>query len=189
MMSKLFDKKFVNFMWEDWLDGKECFYSDTIAELRIDVGRGIPKNAVKGSADSRYPFCVDDSRNYRFCYYDPLYDFKRAYYVDGKIIQYHDKSNWKWYDIQGEPKWECGPEEYRIKPDNKFATHRELAEWLAKGHGQYMFTNSVMYHGSFIYEDSHDNVPLPDDIRVRKWGDNEWYEPTQEYMFGGECNE
>lgn len=61
------------------------------------------------------------------------------------------------------------------------ATNRELAKWLVLGNGQYKVS------GGRIWTEHHYDIGQDDDacsnfIKVRKWGDKEWHEPTLEYI-------
>ena len=62
------------------------------------------------------------------------------------------------------------------------ATNRELAKWLVLGNGQYK-VNGV----SKLWTEHHYDIGQDDDscskfIKVRKWCDKEWHEPTREYL-------
>ena len=61
------------------------------------------------------------------------------------------------------------------------ATNRELAKWLVLGNGQYQGS------GGWIWTEHHYDIGQDDDacsncIKVRKWCDKEWHEPTREYL-------
>ena len=61
------------------------------------------------------------------------------------------------------------------------ATNRELAKWLVLGNGQYQVS------GCRIWTEHHYDIGQDDDacskfIKVRKWCDKEWHEPTREYL-------
>ena len=61
------------------------------------------------------------------------------------------------------------------------ATNRELAKWIVLGNGQYKVS------GGRIWTEHHYDIGQDDDacsnfIKVRKWCDNEWHEPTLEYL-------
>ena len=61
------------------------------------------------------------------------------------------------------------------------ATNRELAKWLVLGNGQYKVS------GGRIWTEHHYDIGQDDDacsnfIKVRKWCDKEWHEPTREYL-------
>ena len=64
---------------------------------------------------------------------------------------------------------------------SELATNRELAKWLVLGNGQYQVS------GGRIWTEHHYDIGQDDDacsnfIKVRKWGDKEWHEPTREYL-------
>ena len=68
------------------------------------------------------------------------------------------------------------------------ATNRELARWLAQGNGEYkeIITGHDCCMTYFYYSDRGRSVELPKGMKVRKWSDTEWHEPTVEYLFGGD---
>ena len=68
-------------------------------------------------------------------------------------------------------------------PKPRRATNRELSKWLAKGHGEY--TNTLCCSTSYItYEYFLDSAEseVSENILVRRWDDNDWHEPTVDYM-------
>ena len=64
------------------------------------------------------------------------------------------------------------------------ATHRELSRWLAQGNGEYkeIITDHDCCMTYFYYSDRGRSVELPKGIKVRKWSDTEWHEPTVDYL-------
>lgn len=113
---ELFNKKFVYFMWDDELKGKECFYDDNIEGLRDTVNKN--KTDFKGCLGpntSDYPFRpvlgTKTCCSWRFAYYDPNYECKVAY-SEGKKIQHRRKGEKDWYEST--PAWDPRYE-YRIK--------------------------------------------------------------------------
>ena len=72
-------------------------------------------------------------------------------------------------------------EKQPTEEEDKYApmTNQQLAEWLAKGNGQYRFRDESA-EGSFwtVYEDEEDLAV--DDIFIRPWGTDEWVKPTVE---------
>lgn len=72
-------------------------------------------------------------------------------------------------------------------PKPRRATNRELARWLAQGNGEHkeIITDHECCMTYFYYSDRGRNVELPKGIKVRKWSDTEWHEPTVDYLFGG----
>ena len=93
---KLFDKQFVYFDWEDSLKGKHCFTADSINDLKQAVNLCDDRmyGEVSESANCDYPFHVKGTHcDLVFAYYDPLYEFKRAY-AEGKKIQFMCGGRW-----------------------------------------------------------------------------------------------
>ena len=113
---KLFDKRFVYFMWDDGLKGKEGFFADSIDVLNYNIEDCDDNRLGKVSFSNRddFPFYVYGGL-YRFFYYDPNYEVKRAYYKEGKQIQVAYKGANNWVDCD-EPEWVDGCQ-FRIKPD------------------------------------------------------------------------
>lgn len=114
---ELFDKRFVYFMWDDELRGKECFYDDDIEGLQQSVNDNNENfKGVLEPDSSAYPFRPVLSGtacfSWKFAYYDPNYECKVAY-NEGKQIQHREKGTHAWSD--GTPAWD-GRYEYRIKP-------------------------------------------------------------------------
>ena len=80
------------------------------------------------------------------------------------------------------------------EPKSRRVTNRELSKWLAKGHGECMNSNSDSYSyddlskanlasSTYTYSGiSEANKKVPFYVRVRKWDDDEWHEPTVDYM-------
>lgn len=58
-------------------------------------------------------------------------------------------------------------------------TNRQLAEWLAKKNGErtYADENSSIFI-YWTYSKDEENKAVPDDIRIRYWGSDEWVVPT-----------
>lgn len=63
------------------------------------------------------------------------------------------------------------------EPKPKPVTYRELARWLAEGHGEVKGTNYVCTNLSYAI-----NCDIPKIFSVRKWDDTEWHKPTREYL-------
>jgi hypothetical protein len=75
-------------------------------------------------------------------------------------------------------------------PKPRRATNRELARWLAQGNGELCNENdhSVLTTYSYEYDvdnpQNYDNDEVWYTLKVRKWSDTEWHEPTVDYLFG-----
>lgn len=65
---------------------------------------------------------------------------------------------------------------------SELATNRELAKWLAHGSGQYKVSGGIRIWTDHPYDIGQDDDACSTFIKVRKWGDNEWHEPTLEYL-------
>ena len=118
---KLFDKRFVHFMWDDELKGKKVFLSNDIDNLRgiVEKGTECDLHSVISSGDESAPF---ESANgvfvWQFAYYDPNYEVKKAF-NEGKTIQFKF-INGVWEDILCEENLIQAIEEniaVRVKPE------------------------------------------------------------------------
>ena len=83
------------------------------------------------------------------------------------------------------------------KPKPRRATNRELSKWLAKGHGEYIYQVDLANY-TYTYDDmskvniasntyTYDGISgekneVPSYVKVRKWEDADWHEPTVDYM-------
>ena len=62
-------------------------------------------------------------------------------------------------------------------PETHLVTNRELSKWLAKGRGE--CRNQIgLVSNYYVYDEMESDLPVPNSVRVRRWGDNEWHEPT-----------
>lgn len=62
------------------------------------------------------------------------------------------------------------------------ATNRELAKWLVLGNGQYRVSGGIRIWTEHPYDIGQDDDACSKFIKVRKWDDKEWHEPTLEYL-------
>lgn len=93
----------------EMVEGFEPDYTELIAKAEAFFGK------VRNSSRGAFPFTLNGSDgDYRFFYYDPNYECKRAY-AEGKQIQHVSYSN-DWIDCKGEPDWE-NESNFRIKPE------------------------------------------------------------------------
>jgi len=115
---ELYDKKFVYFDWDDKLEGKKGFVAQNIASLKGQVNN-IPKCMVtlSKSDDDVCPFTYfcdgEITCDYVFAYYDPYYEFRKAY-IEGKQLQFKNHEG-DWEDVDGAPLFTN--DEYRVKPE------------------------------------------------------------------------
>ena len=69
------------------------------------------------------------------------------------------------------------------KPKPRRATNRELAKWLAQGKGLYRLDCLPDNWGSdMTLKKDTCECPVTENIQIRKWDDEEWHEPTADYM-------
>ena len=106
---ELYNKEFVYFDWDDKLEGKKGFFGDSINHIKLNVKDNrtmwfweISSNLTR---NTDYPFrFIDESGNshcFRFCYYDPYYEYRKAY-LEGKQLQFKSSCG-NWEDVDGEP--------------------------------------------------------------------------------------
>ena len=185
-----FEDKFVHFRWSDELKGKQVFYADDICYLERDVISNSHRYVIVSEGLQLQPFVVkhDDGivRPWRFVYYDPNYETKLAYEQGEKIECKRKGDAWEDWDYTPAPAW-LDDHEYRImqKEENP-VTNRELARWLAQGNGEYtekgIRDTSINCYANFDYPSLFQDDPIPDSFLIRKWDDEEWHEPTREYL-------
>lgn len=77
-IGELFDEKFVKNGWDDNLAGKNCFYADSVSELKKIVEDGSFKPVYVTLAPDGHGVATDEGATYDFAYYDPDYGRKAA---------------------------------------------------------------------------------------------------------------
>lgn len=118
---KLFDEKFVHFMWDDKLAEKRVFAADAIGYLMKSVEEGDESDLweVEYSGRLSFPFHKIGGSDVNFVYYDPNYSIKKAF-NEGKTIQYQLVGEVDWRDVGDEEMFKQYIEEgrtFRIKPE------------------------------------------------------------------------
>jgi hypothetical protein len=71
-------------------------------------------------------------------------------------------------------------------PKPRRATWLEVARWCATGNGLVYDTYRYKIDTGIMFKPSNESEPIMDEIKVRKWEDDEWHEPTVDYLFGGD---
>ena len=120
---ELYDKKYVYFDWDKELEGKKGFFGDSINHIKQNIRDNrimwFGEICHNVNTNTDYPFAfIDESGNshcFRFCYYDPYYEFRKAY-LEEKQIQYKAVDTGEWCDCFGYPSF-FPNSEYRIKPE------------------------------------------------------------------------
>ena len=184
----LFDKKYVYCMWDDALEGKKGFVADSINDLQQFVRTNSTHYEAEvedDGGDMAYPFKSSEGVYYRFFYYDPNYAVKLAFAKGAKIQYRHRELSLtdSWRDIDN-PTW-SDTMEYRIKKQ-VFMTYRQLAEWLARGHGEAVSEEYVGNVSNIIYPEDKKDEEVASNYRIRYWSSNEWIEPRIE-VYQGDC--
>lgn len=94
--------------------------------------------------------------------------------------------DWPARAISDDGRFEARCYKYCAKiPKPRRATHRELSKWLAQGNGEVTEgdTNSFPFcETSLDYDSGKSDKPCGYPISIRKWDDDEWHEPTTDYM-------
>lgn len=178
--SELFDEFFIFRDWDDLLEGKSVFVGDSIVSLTNNFVEG-KFTLVRSSGDFDNPFYAESigfGCNFRYVYYDPLLEFKRAR-ADGKVVEFLDDG--EWHEVPADDELIFEPYLYRIRPEFIVVSNRELAHWLAKGYGEYCLGNDVV-SSLYIYTKDKADDPVPPQLRVRLWCCIEWSLPTRRYL-------
>ena len=134
MGKTIFDPKFVHFMWDDSLKGKEGFAADNIKALQRSVEENNTdwRCMVNGFGSDGYPFATTiASSEFKFFYYDPLYIFKVAW-KKGRAVQYMTTINVKngWADVTEDWAWDINHDtQYRIKPERDLRPFKDMQEF------------------------------------------------------------
>lgn len=79
--------------------------------------------------------------------------------------------------------FEIGPGRWYLlhpyeEPPKKRMTFRQLAEWLAKGHGEYSRDTYDSAYAEYSYSKGKENDEVDRRIIIRPWDSEEWVEPT-----------
>lgn len=182
---ELFDKQYIYFEWDDKLNNAEAFAADELITLKERVENGEYHELckiTKNQESDNFPFRdVTSDIMYEYVYYDPLYVYKYAYYKEGKTIEWYDEDKDKWIPITVEPLWGDDNIKYRIQEEqDSLCTYRQLAEWLAKGNGEFFYGGDA--HTNLSYPIEKADVCLDKPYMIRKWNDKEWNDPFLSYM-------
>lgn len=78
----------------------------------------------------------------------------------------------------------CVNNSYRCcaEPKPRRATSLELVKWLAQGNGQFTHVKAEGAWTELEIVKGDEGKPCNPNWRVRKWDDEEWHEPTVDYM-------
>lgn len=181
----IYRAEFVRFEWDDELIGKKVVMFDHVSNLRDLFREGLPPEAEEclKSGDRHFPFMAhreDGEPRFRFCYLDPLYEFKRAY-LQGRTVECRNPGLIGWKPVDEDCRW-AENWEYRVipyMPDDKYLTNVELSMWVARGNGQILADGFVTDHWGYQRDEA--GKPVDEGVRVRRWKDGEWHSATDRY--------
>lgn len=105
-------------------------------------------------------------------------------YKEGKKIEGRKKATpWSaWYCLST-PTWNFNVYEYRISENSEVKnnvrkmTNKELAEWLAKGNGQFKNGNFGSIKTVLVYTPREENTMVDNTCLIRAWNEDTWHEP------------
>lgn len=187
-----FDAKFVHFMWKDELYGEKAFFSNDIDQLKhyVEFNDTDRMGSVQYSFEKSNPFKMDESgKHFKFVYFDPHYELKRAF-EKGEKIEVDFFNNGKWTVITN-PTWDNEPERYRIKknedyreekPKTKLVTNRAFSQWLILGNGEYL-TPDCEVSTFWTYDRGAENEYVDSSVLIRKWDSNEWRSLIEDNLY------
>lgn len=67
---------------------------------------------------------------------------------------------------------------YPYEEPKKRMTNRQIAEWLARGKGEYSRDDCDSAYAEYSYYKSERNNEVDSGMKIRSWGSEEWIEPT-----------
>ena len=191
---KIFDSKFVHFMWDKSLEGKEGFVASTIKWIINCVENDVRINHWQKLEESRstdLPFHSITGMDYGFAYYDPLYEVKWAW-KQGKQIQVRSKGSTRNEWMNMDPIGWFDTYEYRVKPvvveleeqeepkKKRRMTNRELAKWIAEGNGLARFMPTGITGIDYTYRSNEEDASVSDTWKICGWDEKEWHVPEVE---------
>jgi hypothetical protein len=91
-----------------------------------------------------------------------------------KPVITNDRTQWNFCAILPDP------------PKPRRATWLEVARWCATGNGLVYDIYRDKIDTGIMFKSFDGDEPIMDEIKVRKWSDTEWHEPTVDYLFGGD---
>ena len=64
------------------------------------------------------------------------------------------------------------------EPPKKRMTYRQLAEWIARGNGEYSSDDYDRVYVEYFYFKNEKNNEVDSNLKIRTWDSEEWVEPT-----------
>jgi hypothetical protein len=180
----LFEERFVHKVWSDELIGKKAFFADYEDDLKTfveDDNRNFYGTVVRKFGGGRFTFHMENGEHYAYCYCDPYLEYKIAFQQGKEIEALMPDGIWQTVE---NPKFVYPPENYRIKSKEyeKPVTCRQLAEWLAKGNGEYKIEGMNRCYSEYWYNEDDLDELVSAKTWVRAWVDKNWHKPTLQYF-------
>lgn len=66
-----------------------------------------------------------------------------------------------------------------LEEDEPLMTNRQLAEWLAKGNGEFFCEGGQISSSNFVYYKEEGDNSVSASTLIRRWRDTEWSKPTR----------
>lgn len=103
-----------------------------------------------------------------------------------KVVSFNAEAQHPWGDNRGRAYHSA----YPVHPNEKSVTelnslrmtNRQLSMWLAKGNGERSGDRLINSYQHHAYDKNEANKFVANNILVRKWGSEEWIEPTTDLL-------
>lgn len=119
-----FDEKYVYFDWDSVLKSKKVVVADSITELWNKLQSDILDCVEVEKAGCTNLIRVKGTiKTANFCYFDPLLNVKRAYYLQKKPVQFKSE-NGDWVDVSFAFEW-SDEYSYRVVEEKKRLINRK----------------------------------------------------------------
>lgn len=66
-----------------------------------------------------------------------------------------------------------------ILEDDELMTNRQLAEWVARGNGEYTHEDMDIASLALVYYKDEEDNSVSSTTLIRRWGDTDWVKPTK----------
>ena len=66
-----------------------------------------------------------------------------------------------------------------VLEEEELMSQRQLAEWLARGNGEYSYETSSLTFNYWQYSKGDEDKPVGNYFLIRRWGETEWVKPTK----------
>lgn len=136
-----------------------------LKEMTFEEWDGKPFYAIVIDEDEQPLFFSDKCR----------YDGKQ----EGYLVTGYNNGRWMCKDYS--LSWNHAyPLEWNKKPKKRM-TYRQLARWMANGNGEYINKHKFICT-AIGYDSCKGDEQVESAIKVRKWGSDEWIEPTTDLL-------